>query len=41
MKTELLRGLLRYQLAWLGDGSRFKLGLWARQTGKDYPKNGG
>jgi phage FluMu gp28-like protein len=28
--------LLRYQQAWLDDHSRFKLGLWARQTGKDY-----
>lgn len=25
-----------YQARWLGDGSRFKIGLWARQTGKDY-----
>jgi phage FluMu gp28-like protein len=28
--------LLQYQRAWLNDTSRFKLGLWARQTGKDY-----
>jgi len=27
--------LLEYQAAWVKDGSRFKIGLWARQTGKD------
>jgi hypothetical protein len=27
---------LSYQAAWLRDQSRFKIGLWARQTGKDY-----
>lgn len=25
-----------YQRAWLQDDARFKIGLWARQTGKDY-----
>ena len=25
-----------YQQRWLQDESRFKIGLWARQTGKDY-----
>ena len=25
-----------YQRAWLTDGSQFKIGLWARQTGKDF-----
>ena len=29
-------GLFPYQLAWLREESRFKIGLWARQTGKDY-----
>ena len=33
---QLLGGLLEYQRAWLSDRSRFKIGLWARQTGKDY-----
>src|SRR5688500_17909442 len=28
--------LLKYQQAWLDDPARFKIGLWARQTGKDY-----
>lgn len=28
--------LFSYQLAWLRDTSRFKIGLWSRQTGKDY-----
>jgi phage FluMu gp28-like protein len=33
----MLRGeMLSYQQAWLDDGSRFKIGLWARQTGKDW-----
>ena len=36
MRTELLGGFLKYQKAWLADGSRFKIGLWARQTGKDF-----
>ena len=26
----------RYQRRWLDDPARFKIGLWARQTGKDY-----
>jgi phage FluMu gp28-like protein len=30
------RDFLNYQLRWLRDESRFKIGLWARQTGKDY-----
>lgn len=29
-------GLFPYQRRWLRDGARFKLGLWARQTGKDF-----
>lgn len=29
------RRLLPYQRRWVADQSRFKLGLWARQTGKD------
>jgi len=28
--------LLPYQRAWVLDGSRFKIGLWARQTGKSF-----
>jgi phage FluMu gp28-like protein len=28
--------LFSYQREWLLDGSRFKIGLWARQTGKDH-----
>ncbi len=28
--------LLPYQLAWVRDGSRFKIGLWSRQTGKSF-----
>ena len=28
--------LLPYQLAWVWDGSRFKIGLWSRQTGKSF-----
>jgi phage FluMu gp28-like protein len=34
--NELIGGLLRYQREWLTDKARFKIGLWARQTGKDY-----
>jgi phage FluMu gp28-like protein len=30
------RELLEYQRAWVNDQSRFKIGLWARQTGKDF-----
>lgn len=33
---ELLDGFLAYQLEWLLDTNRFKLGMWARQTGKDF-----
>ena len=40
MKSEfetILRGrLLPYQQRWVDDASRFKVGLWARQTGKDW-----
>lgn len=28
--------LLPYQQAWVGDASRFKVGMWARQTGKTW-----
>jgi phage FluMu gp28-like protein len=28
--------LLPYQRAWVDDDSRFKLGIWSRQTGKDF-----
>jgi phage FluMu gp28-like protein len=28
--------LLPYQRRWVEDGARFKIGLWARQTGKDF-----
>jgi phage FluMu gp28-like protein len=28
--------MLPYQTKWLDDKSRFKIGLWARQTGKDF-----
>ena len=29
-------GFFPYQKKWLADDSRFKIGLWARQTGKDF-----
>ncbi|MGV3771994.1 MAG: terminase large subunit domain-containing protein [Verrucomicrobiales bacterium] len=32
----LRNGFLPYQRKWLADDSRFKIGLWARQTGKDH-----
>src|SRR5437868_7019970 len=32
----ITRALLPYQRAWIHDHSRFKIGLWARQTGKDF-----
>ena len=32
----LNRRLYAYQREWIEDESRFKLGLWARQTGKDF-----
>jgi phage FluMu gp28-like protein len=32
----LRRDLLPYQTKWLDDNSRFKIGLWARQSGKDW-----
>jgi phage FluMu gp28-like protein len=28
--------LFPYQLRWVQDGARFKLGCWSRQTGKDF-----
>ena len=28
--------LLSYQRDWVDDGARFKIGLWARQTGKSF-----
>lgn len=31
-----LDGCLSYGRAWIDDGSRFKIGLWARQTGKSF-----
>lgn len=31
---------LPYQLAWMKDRKRFKLGLWSRQTGKDFSSEG-
>ena len=44
MRRKILNGLdprflnmfLPYQRAWLNDPHQFKIGLWARQTGKDY-----
>ena len=30
------RYLLPYQQSWLADESRFKIGMWARQTGKSF-----
>ena len=32
--------LLPYQRAWVFDQSRFKIGLWARQTGKSLASEG-
>jgi phage FluMu gp28-like protein len=32
----LRKRLLPFQQKWLDDASRFKIGLWARQTGKDW-----
>ena len=31
-----ITNLLPYQLAWVRDDARFKIGLWARQTGKSF-----
>ena len=28
--------LLPYQLKWVADKTRFKMGIWSRQTGKDF-----
>jgi phage FluMu gp28-like protein len=36
IKQVLERRLYPYQRRWIEDHSRFKLGLWARQTGKDF-----
>ncbi len=37
MKKDLLKELLMpYQEAWIKDDSRFKIGLWSRQTGKSF-----
>ena len=36
LKKEFLDKFLPYQKRWLEDGARFKIGLWARQTGKDF-----
>lgn len=36
MTENFLKGFFPYQRRWLLDGAQFKLGLWARQTGKDY-----
>lgn len=35
-QLERLGLLLPYQLKWVGDNSRFKIGLWARQCGKSF-----
>ena len=29
-------GLLTYQASWIANPASFKLGLWSRQSGKDY-----
>src|SRR6185295_16626177 len=34
--SQLKDHFLPYQRDWIEDQSRFKIGLWARQTGKDY-----
>ena len=36
LKAEFLRQFFPYQRHWLLDGSQFKIGLWSRQTGKDF-----
>ncbi len=36
MMLDALRILKPYQLDWLKDQSRFKIGLWCRQSGKDF-----
>ena len=36
VKTIAELNLLPYQSAFAANGSRFKIGLWARQTGKDH-----
>ena len=35
-RHKLVQLLTGYQRRWVGDGSRWKFGLWARQTGKDF-----
>ncbi|HTG45722.1 MAG TPA: hypothetical protein VK633_14465, partial [Verrucomicrobiae bacterium] len=34
--TEILPQLLPYQAEFMANPARFKIGLWARQTGKDF-----
>ena len=36
LTEDFTRGFFKYQLDWLNDPSPFKIGLWARQTGKDF-----
>lgn len=36
MASALEQMLLPYQKAWLADESRFKIGMWSRQTGKSF-----
>ena len=36
LKSRFLNQFFPYQRDWLLDGHQFKLGLWARQTGKDF-----
>lgn len=36
LASAFLRYFLPYQRAWLQDSAQFKIGLWARQTGKDF-----
>ena len=36
ISSTIENAFLKYQTHWLKDQRRFKLGLWARQTGKDY-----
>ena len=36
LKSGFLNQFFPYQRDWLLDGQQFKIGLWARQTGKDY-----
>ena len=34
IKALLDRYLMPYQAEWLADDSRYKIGMWSRQTGK-------